>query len=113
MQAATRVLLRRAPAAAAACYTATTPLARAVSADAYPNSFNPEAYMRFPQFLHDINQKLLMYKNSQDTQGLLEKGRLVYSNKCVTVEVLVFSDVFIRFLNINHALSSCRALIRK
>ncbi|KAL5264181.1 hypothetical protein ACHWQZ_G005310 [Mnemiopsis leidyi] len=85
MQAATRLLLRRAPALTAAGCVA-TPLARAVSADAYPNSFNPEAYMRFPQFLHDINQKLLMYKNSQDTQGLLEKGRLVYSNKCVTVE---------------------------
>ena len=53
--------------------------------------------MRFPQFLHDINQKLLMYKNSQDTQGLLEKGRLVYSNKCVTVEVPVFLDHFVRF----------------
>ena len=63
-------------------------LARSVSAGAPPSSFNPEAYMRFPQFLHDINNKLLVYKNTQDTQGLLDKGRLVYSSKCVTVEVL-------------------------
>ena len=43
-----------------------------------PSSFNPETYLRFPQFLHEINTNL--------TSSLLHKGRLVYSQKCVTVE---------------------------
>eukprot|EP00116_Pleurobrachia_bachei_P010428 sb/3470690/ len=43
-----------------------------------PTSFNPETYLRFPQFLHEINTNL--------TSSERNKGRLVYSNKCVTVE---------------------------
>jgi len=50
-----------------------------------PSSFSPENYFRFPQFLHDINNKLTIYKDTQCT-GVLRKGRLIYANKCVTVE---------------------------
>ena len=51
-----------------------------------PSSFNPEAYLRFPQFLHDINSKLTQHKDTQETADVLAKGRLVYIKKCVTVE---------------------------
>jgi len=82
MHRVSQLVLRQAPAAASQLPL----LTRSVSAGVPPSSFNPETYLRFPQFLHDINNKLLMYKSSQDTQGLLNKGTLVYSNKCVTVE---------------------------
>lgn len=78
----TRLVLRQVPAVAHHLALLST----TVSAGSSPSSFNPEAYLRFPQFLHDINNKLMLYKTSQETQGLLAKGKLVYSHKCVTVE---------------------------